>query len=296
MTIRIITKKLACSFLLCLSILISKAQTVVKEPKSEASWTKSYPPFRIAGDLYYVGTYDLACYLVTSPKGHILINTGLAASAKQIKSSVERLGFKFADIKILLTTQAHFDHMGAMSAIKKMTGAALMVDEKDADVVESGGRSDYELGKYGTSFQPMKPDRLLKDHDTIRLGDVSLEMLHHPGHTKGSCSFLLTTKDQQQSYRVLIANMPTIITDRSFKEVNTYPEIESDYAHTLRSMKSLEFDLWLASHASQFNMHEKHTPGDRYNPGAFRDREGYELALRELEDAFKKKTGGAPAH
>lgn len=296
MTIRIIMKKIACSILLCLNLWTSEAQTVVKEPKSEASWTSAYPPFRIAGDIYYVGTYDLACYLITSPKGHILINTGLAASAEQIKSSVERLGFKFADIKILLTTQAHFDHMGAMSAIRKMTGAAFMVDEKDADVVESGGRSDYELGQYGTSFQPMKADRLLRDHDTIRLGDISLEMLHHPGHTKGSCSFLLTTKDQQQSYRVLIANMPTIITDRPFKEVSTYPEIEHDYAYTLRSMKSLEFDLWLASHASQFTMHEKHKPGDPYKPEAFRDRKGYERSLQELEDAFKKKTGAASAH
>ena len=82
-------------------------------------WTAPYQPFRIAGNLYYVGTYDLACYLITTPKGNILINTGLAASAAQIKTNIETLGFRLADTKILLTTQAHYDHMGAMAAIKK---------------------------------------------------------------------------------------------------------------------------------------------------------------------------------
>src|SRR4029078_2426859 len=130
---------------------------------------KSYPPFRIAGNLYYVGTYDLACYLITTTKGNILINTGLASSASQIKNNIEKLGFKVSDTKILLTTQAHYDHMGAMAAIKQSTGAQMMVDEKDAEVLPSGGNSDYELGHYGTAFKPVKPDRLLLDGDPIRL-------------------------------------------------------------------------------------------------------------------------------
>ena len=139
----------------------------VKEPKTTREWAAPYQPFRIAGNLYYVGTYDLACYLIATPQGNILINTGLAASVTQIKANIETLGFKLADTKILLTTQAHYDHMGAMAAIKKMTGAQMIVDEKDADVLATGGKSDYELGKYGTSFKPVKPDRLLHDGDTI---------------------------------------------------------------------------------------------------------------------------------
>src|SRR5678815_1816864 len=118
----------------------------VKEPRTTTEWTTAYQPFRIVGNLYYVGTYDLACYLITTPEGNILINTGLAASESQIKSNIETLGFKFSDTRILLTTQAHYDHLGAMAAIKQSTGAQLMVDEKDADVVASGGSSDYELG------------------------------------------------------------------------------------------------------------------------------------------------------
>jgi len=261
----------------------------VQEPKTDTSWVRSYQPFRIAGNLYYVGTYDLACYLITTPQGNILINTGLAASAAQIKNNIETLGFRFADTKILLTTQAHFDHMGAMAAIKNSTRAQLMVDEKDADVLATGGSSDYALGKYGTSFKPVKPDRLLQDGDTIQLGNMQLLMLHHPGHTKGSCSFLFTVTDDQQSYRVLIANLPTIVTEKSFAGITNYPGIAADYAYTFTAMKNISFDIWLASHASQFKLHNKHQPGDAYNPSAFKDQPGYDRAISDLQKQYEKK-------
>src|SRR5436189_4163662 len=119
-------QNLVLTVVLSLTTLFASAQEI-KEPKTTAEWTATYQPFRIAGNLYYVGTYDLACYLITTAQGNILINTGLAASVSQIKNSIEALGFKFSDIKILLTTQAHYDHVGAMAAIKKMTGARLMV-------------------------------------------------------------------------------------------------------------------------------------------------------------------------
>jgi len=272
-----------------LSISLSLNAQKINEPRTTAEWTATYQPFRIAGNLYYVGTYDLACYLITTTKGNILINTGLAESESQIRSNIEALGFKFSDTKILLTTQAHYDHMGAMAAIKQSTGAQLMVDEKDADVLTSGGSSDYELGKYGTSFMPVKPDRLLQDGDTIRLGETKLIMLHHPGHTKGSCSFLLTVRDDQRSYRVLIANMPTIVTDKKFAEITAYPEIVSDYAYTFNAMKNIKFDLWLASHASQFKLHDKHKPGDAYNPASFIDQVGYDTALSDLREQYDEK-------
>ena len=252
-------------------------------------WAAPYQPFRIAGNLYYVGTYDLACYLITTAQGNILINTGLAASDTQIKKNIETLGFRFADIKILLTTQAHYDHMGAMAVIKKNTRAQLMVDEKDADVLTTGGSTDYELGKYGTSFAPVKADRLLKDRDTVRLGQMQLVTLHHPGHTKGSCSFLFTVTDEQKSYRVLIANLPTIITEKPFNSIHSYPGIAADYAYTLKEMKNISFDIWLASHASQFKLHEKHKPGDAYNPAVFNDQAGYDAAISDLQKEYEKK-------
>jgi metallo-beta-lactamase class B len=262
----------------------------VKEPKPMSEeWAKPYQPFRIAGNLYYIGTYDLACYLITTPQGNILINTGLASSAKQIKSNIETLGFRFADTKILLNTQAHYDHLGAMAAIKKKTGAQLLVNEKDAAEVKDGGHSDYALGGNGSTFKPITPDRLLQDGDTVKLGDMQLVMLHHPGHTKGSSSFLFTVTDEQQSYKVLIANMPSIVTDKPFTGIANYPGIASDYAYTLKAMKKISFDLWLSSHASQFNLHDKHKPGDAYNPAAFKDQAGYDEAIKDLQKSYEEK-------
>jgi metallo-beta-lactamase class B len=277
------------SVVFSMTSLVANAQNVEEPQNVSPEWSQSYAPFRIAGNLYYVGTYDLACYLVATPKGHILINTGLAASAKMIKASIESLGFKFADIKILLTTQAHYDHMGAMAAIKKMTGASMMVDEKDAAVMADGGSSDYALGGYGRTYHPVKTDRLLHDGDTVKLGDMNLVMLHHPGHTKGSCSFLFDVKDEKRSYRVLIANMPSIVTEKKFSEVTAYPEIAKDYAYTLHAMKNLSFDIWLSSHASQFGLHKKHQPGAAYDPAVFMERAGYDAALSDFQNQYDKK-------
>ena len=261
----------------------------VKEPKRDTSWEKPYPPFRIAGNLFYVGSYELASYLITTSKGNILINTGVASSAAQIKKNIETLGFKFKDIKILLTNQVHFDHVGAMAQIKKETGAKLMVDAADADVLATGGASDYALGKYGIMFQPVRADRLLHNGDTISLGDMQLVMLHHPGHTKGSCSFLFTVHDLAKSYRVLIANMPTIIIDTPFADVTGYPTIAQDYAYTLHAMKQIHFDIWLAAHASQFNLQQKHPPGAAYDPAAFTDQQGYDAELNDLQQQYDDK-------
>lgn len=266
----------------------------VKEPTlDKPEWSRPYQPFRIAGNLYYVGTYDLASYLITTSKGNILINTGLATSGPMIKANIEALGFRLKDTKILLTTQAHFDHMGAMAAIKKMTGAMMMVDAGDSAVVTDGGSSDYEMGGKDMLFEPVRIDRILHDKDVIKLGDVQIVMLHHPGHTKGSCSFLFDVKDEKRSYKVLIANIPTIITDRNFSDIPAYPGIADDYAYTLDAMKKLSFDLWVASHASQFGLHEKHKPGDAYNPAVFMDRKGYDEDLEDVQEQFSRKVNAA---
>ena len=277
------------TILFALASVTITAQTVQEPPSgNHPEWSRPYPPFRIAGNLYYVGTYDLGCYLVTTPKGNILINTGLAASAAQMKSNIESLGFRFSDTKILLTTQAHYDHLGAMAAIKKATGAKVWVNAPDAPVMADGGSSDYAFGNGTPTFEPIKADSLLKDGDTIRLGGVQLVMLSHPGHTKGSCSYLLKTSEEKKSYTVLIANLPTIVIEKSFPEVVEYPSIARDYANTFASLKSLRFDLWVASHASQFGLHRKHKPGSKYNPAAFSDRAGFNKAVADLQKQYEE--------
>lgn len=285
-------KKYAVFFALALASQLFQSQTI-NEPKNHPQeWSKPYEPFRIAGNLYYVGTSDLASYLIVTDKGNILINTGLADSLPMIKNNIKKLGFKYQDTKILLLTQAHYDHLGAMAAIKKETGAKLYVNQADAEVVKNGGKSDYEMGKYGVTFAPITPDYILKDKDFISLGDTKLMMLHHPGHTKGSCSFLFETKDHKRKYKVLIANMPTIIVDKKFSEVAAYPTIEQDYEYTLNAMKNLDFDIWVASHAGQFGLLEKRQPKDQYNPTIFMNKKEYMDELDSLEKAYLKKKSG----
>lgn len=260
-------------------------------PIMRENWTKDYPSFRIAGNLYYVGTYDLACYLITTPQGDILINTGLPGSAPMILNHIKFLGFKPTDIKILLATHAHYDHVGAMADIKRITGAKLYINEKDAPVMADGGKSDYVFGNKGATFPSVKVDRLLHEHDMVKLGNMQITVLHHPGHTKGACSFLFNVKDQHKTYRVLIANMPTIL-DGVKPVMHTYPNVVQDYGRTFKDMRGLKFDIWLSSHASQFGLQQKHHPGDQYNPAAFIDQKGYDKMLGDLYNAYQKKLGG----
>jgi len=175
-----------------------------------------------------------------------------------------------------------------MAEVKKITGAKMMIDEKDAQVLADGGNSDYLFGGKGSSFEPVKADRLLHDRDIVKLGDMQITVLHHPGHTKGACSFLFNVKDQNRSYRVLIANMPSIL-DEAKPGMPTYPNLTEDYAYTFNEMKKLKFDIWLSSHASQFNLHQKHKPSDNYRPEAFIDQKGYDAALDELKNKYLAK-------
>jgi metallo-beta-lactamase class B len=236
-----------------------------------------------------VGTYDLACYLITTPKGNILINTGLAESVPMIKKHIEQLGFKFTDIKILLATHAHYDHVAGMAEIKKLTDAKLMINENDAPVMANGGKSDYAFGDKGPTFEPVKADRLLHQHDTVKFDGMQIVVVHSPGHTKGACSFLFDVNDGHKAYRVFIANMPTVLDQTKLSGMPTYPNVGKDYAYTFDMLKKQKFDIWLASHGSQFNLHQKHKPGDAYSPQAFVDRAGYDAALNDLYKAYLKK-------
>jgi len=274
---------------LSFSSIRSVAQKLIPLPYFQPVWVKDYKPFRIAGNLYYVGSYELGCYLITTKQGHILINTGIPGSDTMIRHHVEELGFKISDIKILLTNQAHFDHVGGFAAIKKMSGAKVMVEQMDAPVVADGGNSDYLIGGRGLVFQPVKVDRILRDRDTVRLGEMKILVLHHPGHTKGSSSFLFDVKDEARTYRILIANIPTLLDDTKFPGMPTYVHVEKDYTYTLDAMKQLQFDLWVAAHASQFALDKKRKQGDGYHPEIFSDRAGYDKAIEECYQNYLKR-------
>lgn len=240
----------------------------------------------MVGNLYYVGTFDLASYLITTTDGHILINTGVASSVPMIRSNIASIGFKFGDIKILLATHGHWDHVAGMAEIKRLTGARMMMHEGDVAILEDGGNSDFRFGGNGSSYEPVKVDRRLTAGDKIQLGGTELTVHHHPGHTRGASSFTFTTRDDQRSYRVLIVNMGSINEGVKLLDTPAYPNIAQDYGRTFAAQKQLSFDVWVASHAGQFGLHEKYKPGDSYDPGRFMDPEGYRTRIQRLEQLY----------
>lgn len=274
---------------LLLVCLVTQAQTLVAPPIMQRNWSDPYEPFRIAGNLYYVGTYDLACYLITTPQGNILINTGLAPATQMIKEHIEKLGFKFSDTKILLATHAHYDHVAGMADIKKETNAKIWINEHDAPVLADGGASDYVFGKKGPTFKAVRADGILHERDVVKLGGMEILALHTPGHTIGATSFLFDVKDDKRTYKVIIANMPTVLDDANLHGMATYSNIDKDYNYTFDLLKKQQFDLFLASHAAQFKMHEKHKPGDAYNPDVFIDRKGYDDAIANFYRLYQRK-------
>jgi len=274
--------------LLLLVMLVYPAFAQQAPTPGNADWSKPFPPVHVVGNLYYVGTYDLASYLITTPQGHILINTGLADSVPIILANVEALGFKFSDIKILLATHGHYDHTAGLAEVKRLTGAKMMIEEGDVSVLESGGKTDFRWGDdLNARFAPVKVDRALKDGEQFTWGGTTLTVHHHPGHSKGASSFSLNITDGGKTYRVLIANMGSINPGVKVSGMAKYPEITADYARTFHDQKEMKIDIWLASHASQFHLHDKYKPGDAYDPNRFVDPQGYLRSVEELEKVYR---------
>lgn len=254
--------------------------------QANPSWKNPFPAHKIAGNLYYVGTEDLACFLLTTPEGHILINTGLADSTPLLRKSFQDLGFRLEDVKILLNMQAHFDHVAAMAEVQKISGAKVYATEADAPVLEDGGKSDPYFGA-GAHFAPVKVDRRLKHGDTIRLGTVELKVISTPGHSRGSVSYWTTVIDNGTKRTVAIANMATVVMPLTGNP--KYPNIAQDFATTFANQKKLSPEIWVAAHASQYSLKEK------FKKGSFVDPEGYKEAVALYERNFQAqlaKAGG----
>ena len=276
-------------FLAALFVLASIYAQSSQTP-SNPEWTKPFPPFRIIGNVYWVGTYDLSSYLITTPAGHILINTGLRDTVPQIKAGIEQLGFKLSDVKILTATHGHFDHVAGLAELRRLTGAQLMMSEQDAELLASGGKSDFRFGDNPAArFEPVHVDRKLKNGDTIELGGVVLTAHLHPGHTKGATSFTFNVREANMTYRVGIINMASINPGVRVSGMPKFPDIEQAYARTFHDQKEMKIDVWLASHAAQFDLHKKYQPGDPYNPDRFVDPQGFQAAVARLEKIYRNQ-------
>jgi metallo-beta-lactamase class B len=269
---------------------------VMLQGQGNEEWTRPFPPFRVIGNVYWVGSYDLSSYLITTPAGHIIVNTGVGDTAKQIERSVAQLGFKLSDTKILTATHGHVDHVAGMAELKRMTGARVIVSEPEKPLLESGGRTDFRFGQTpGMQFEPVTVDETFTDGGSISLGGTTLVAHLHPGHTKGATSFTLDVTEAGRTYKVIIANMGSINPGVTVNGMKDYPTIGQDYARTFLAQKDMKIDVWLASHASQFRMHEKYKPGDPYSPTRFVDPQGFLASVQRLEKAYLDQLAGERA-
>ena len=249
------------------------------------NWTRPFPGHRVIGNLYAVGTYDLAVFLITSNDGHILINTGVEDSTAMIRQNIESVGFRLEDVKILLATQAHWDHTAALAEIKDLTGAEMWATAEDAPVLEDGGFSDPHFGGR-ESFRPVSVDRIIADGDVIELGATRLTVMETPGHTAGSSSYLMEIREGNRTYDVGVINMGTINDGKKLVVDPTYPGVADDFALTFRKQKALELDVWVSSHGSQYQLHEKYQAGQEYSPETFVDPDGLLRSVERLERLY----------
>jgi metallo-beta-lactamase class B len=263
----------------------------VAAPIDKSDWHTAFPAFRIAGNLYYVGTADLAVYLIATPKGNILINTDFPFDLPLIRQGIERLGFKYRDTKILLISHAHRDHDGATAEVRRETGAVFMV--MDADVAEEETPRPWGPGA--------KVDRVLHDGDRVALGGSVLTAHLTPGHTPGCTTWTMPVQDGGRVLNAVIIGSVNINPGYILVGDREYPRIAEDYARTFQVLRSLPADLYLGAHGGYFDLKRKYQKMKAGDPNAFIDAGGYQAYVVHKQFEFEqewerqKQHPGSPA-
>lgn len=253
----------------------------------DPAWTRPFPPFRIAGNLYYVGSADLASYLIVTPQGDILINSSLESSVPLISKSVRTLGFRFSDIKILLISHGHYDHCAGSALVKQLTGARYFVMDADVPVVESGGRDDFHYAADKSMwFPPTHVDRVLHDGDQVRLGGTVLVAHLTAGHTKGTTTWTMDETEAGRTLHVVIVGSPNVNPGYRLVGNTRYPRIAEDYAHQFQVLKGLPCDVFLGAHGGYFGLQQKYARWKAGDRSAFIDPQGYRSYIDDREQAF----------
>lgn len=253
-----------------------------------AAWTTPLPPFRIADNLYYVGSQDLASYLIVTPAGNILINSNLESSVPQIRKSVEQLGFRFGDIKILLISHAHYDHCAGSARILELTHAKYEVMAADVPVVESGGRDDFNYATDSSMhFPPAHVARVLHDGDKVSLGGTVLTAHLTAGHTKGTTTWTMDEPGDGRMLHVVIVGSPNVNPGYKLVGNHAYPQIAADYEHQFRVLRSLPCDIFLGAHGAYFDLPAKYARWQQGDRNAFVDPSGYQAYIADREQAFQ---------
>jgi CubicO group peptidase (beta-lactamase class C family)/glyoxylase-like metal-dependent hydrolase (beta-lactamase superfamily II) len=251
-----------------------------------ADWYEPFPAHKIIGNVYYVGSKDLATYLITTDDGHILINSGFERTVPLIQKSVESLGFKMSDVKILLASHAHSDHVAGHSLLQKVTGAKVYVMRGDDQVIAAGGKGQY---LYTTSrWDPCKVDRVLEDKDEVKLGGATLTARLTPGHTRGCTTWTWRAIDGGKKYDVVVIGSPNVNPGFQLVANKEYPEIAADFAMTFEVLKSLPCDVFLGAHGGYYGMVERHALIQKGEKNPFVNPDGYKEYVALKERAFRK--------
>ncbi len=270
-------------------ILISAISNCAQQNENDRKMNQPVEPFRIIGNIYYVGASDVTSYLITTPEGHILIDAGFEETVPQIKANVARLGFKLEDIKILLINHEHYDHAGGLKVLKEKTGGAkLYASREAAKQLEKGGRDDFRFGD-DLSFTPVAVDKIIDDKENVKLGGVRLKTLYTPGHTKGCTTFTTEIEENKKNLNVMFL-CSTSTLDYNLVDNKNYPNIAEDFTNTFTKLKKIPVDVFLSSHAQFFNLKEKFEKmknGSVENP--FIDAEGYQKFVERMEKQFLEK-------
>jgi metallo-beta-lactamase class B len=251
------------------------------------SWYEPTEPFHIVGPIYYVGTRGLSVFLITTSGGNILLSGAMPGTTPLIEASIRKLGFKPKDIRILLLNHAHIDHAGTLADFKKLTGAQVEVMQDDAELLNSGGKTDYLYAKEPKfHFPPVTADRVLKDGDTVALGGVSLTAHRTPGHTRGCTTWVTTVQDGGRSYLVAFADGTSINPGTHLVKNPSYPGIADDYRHTFSVLESLQPDIFLSYHSESFDPAGKRARATTEGVQAWVDPQGYHNYVAEGKVKF----------
>jgi metallo-beta-lactamase class B len=254
-------------------------------------WTTPIAPVHISGNLYYVGSRDLASYLIVTPQGNILINANLDSSPALIRKSVETLGFKWKDTKILLNAQAHYDHVAGAAQIIKETNAKNMVMDGDVDVTKNGGATDFDTTL--PHFAPTRVDRILHDNDTVTLGGTTLTAHKTAGHTKGCTTWTMQTHEAGRTLNVVIvggwAANPGVRMVSTPGKPASYPGIAADFDRTFVTLAALPCDIFLGAHGVYFDFLSKVDRMPKEGPSVWIDPEGYRKAVAEHEKSYREQ-------
>jgi metallo-beta-lactamase class B len=245
-----------------------------------AAWNQPVKPFRIVGNIYYVGAANVSSFFIKTPDGAILLDGGLPETAPVIEKSITELGFSIKDVKFLLNSHAHFDHCGGLAELKKLSGARMIASERDRPVLISGQGG-------AAPFPAVQVDRVIADQQTVQLGGVTLTAHITPGHTKGCTTWSMPVSDAGKTYQVVFYCSTTVVD----KLVNNsdYPAIVSDYMRSFAELRKIPCDVFLAPHAGFFKLDEKRRQLDAGKLDAFIDPTEMQKYVDESEKSFRKQ-------